>query len=119
MANPIVHWELMVSDVEATKRFYAKVFDWRFTPAGPEYTLIETGNGPGGGLMARPPQVPASVLNTYFDVGNLDGALAAVVEAGGTVIVPKTEVPGIGWFAMFLDPDRIPIGIMQTKGSMS
>jgi predicted enzyme related to lactoylglutathione lyase len=119
MANPLVHWELMVGDVEAAKRFYGKVFDWRFNPAGPEYTLIETGRGPGGGLMARPPHVPSSVLNTYFDVGNLDATLAAVVEAGGTVIVPKTEIPGIGWFAMFLDPDRIPIGVMQTKGSMS
>jgi predicted enzyme related to lactoylglutathione lyase len=44
-----------------------------------------------------------------------ESVAVAVVEAGAQVIVPRTEVPNIGWFAMFLDPDRIPIGIMQLK----
>ena len=36
MLNPLSHWELMVSDPEPTKAFYAHVFDWTFVPAGPE-----------------------------------------------------------------------------------
>ena len=105
----------MVSDVERTKAFYKKIFDWTFTAAGPEYTLIQSGAAPGGGLMKRPPHVTMSSLNSYFHVADLDRTLRDAVEAGATVIVPRMEVPDVGWFAMFLDPDRIPIGVMQPR----
>lgn len=114
-ANPLIHWELMVADVERAKAFYRRVFDWSFTAAGPEYTLIATGSDPGGGLMKRPPGVAMSSLNSYFRVDDVDRTLREAVEAGATVIVAKMEIPGVGWFAMFLDPDQIPIGIMQPR----
>ncbi len=105
----------MVSDVERTKAFYARVFDWTFQPSGPEYTLIDTGTPPGGGIMPRPPGVEMSALNTYFRVSDLDRTLRTAVEAGATVIVPRMEVPEVGWFAMFLDPEGIAIGVMQLR----
>lgn len=115
MPNPLVHWELMVSDVERAKAFYKKLFDWTFTPAGPEYLLIQVGAEPGGGMMKQPPGAPMSALNAYFRVADLDRTLHDAVEAGATVIVPRMEVTGVGWFAMFLDPDQIPIGVMQLR----
>jgi hypothetical protein len=114
----MIHWELMVADPERTKSFYARVFDWTFVPVGPEYpeyTLVQTGVEPNGGLMQRPPSVPHSALNSYFRVDDLDRTLRLAVEAGATVIVPRTEVTGIGWFAMFLDPEQIAIGVMQLR----
>ena len=113
--NPLIHWELMVSDVERTKAFYKKIFDWSFTPAGPEYTLIQTGTDPGGGLMQRPPDVPVSMFSGYFRVDDLDRTLHDAVEAGAKVVVPRTPLPDIGWFATFVDPDGIPICIMQLQ----
>lgn len=113
MANPIVHWELMVEDVVRAQAFYGRVFGWTFNVAGPEYTLIDTGQPPGGGMMATPPGAPGVALNTHFQVDDLDRTLRHAVEAGASVIVPATAVPGVGRFAMFLDPDRIPIGVMQ------
>lgn len=117
MSNPLIHWELLVADVEKTKAFYNRVFGWSFTAAGPDYTLIQTGAEPGGGLMKRPPGVSMSALNSYFQVADLDRTLRDAVEAGAQVIVPRMEVPNVGWFAMFLDPDRIPIGVMQLRAS--
>jgi|JI10StandDraft_1071094.scaffolds.fasta_scaffold07173_2 predicted enzyme related to lactoylglutathione lyase len=116
MANPIVHWELMVSDPARAQAFYRQVFDWTFVEQGPEYALIDTGTPPGGGLLARPPGVTMSSLNCYFAVEDLDRTLTAAVAAGATVIVPRMAVPGVGWFAMFLDPEGIPIGMMQAQG---
>jgi len=114
MANPICHWELMVNDVEKAKRFYSTVFGWRFDSSKTaEYTMIDTGQGVGGGMMAKPPGAPSAALNSYFQVDDVEKTLRTVVEAGGAVIVPKTEIPRMGWFAMFLDPDRIPIGVWQ------
>lgn len=115
MANPMIHWELMVSDPARTQAFYRRVFDWSFLPSGPEYTLIQTGAELGGGLMKNPPHVPMSSLNCYFRVDDLDKTLRDAVEAGATVVVPRTEIPNVGWFAMFLDPDRIAIGVMQPR----
>jgi predicted enzyme related to lactoylglutathione lyase len=113
MSNPQIHWELMVRDPQRAREFYAKVFDWTFQPAGPEYTLIDTGTPPGGGLLARPPHVAMSMLNTYFQVADLDRTIANAIAAGGTSLVPRMEIPGVGSFAMFQDPEGIPIGVMQ------
>ena len=115
MPNPLIHWELMVNDLAKAKQFYGRVFDWRFDDAGPEYTMIVPGAPPNGGLMAKPAGAPMCSLNTYFRVDDLNRTLHDAVEAGAQVIVPRTEVPGVGWFAMFLDPDRIPIGIFEDR----
>jgi len=118
MTNPLIHWELMVGDVEKAKRFYGAVFGWTFQAAGPEYTMIDTGGTPGGGLLAKPPGAPTAAINDYFQVDDIEATLRQVVEAGGVVTVPRTEIPGIGWIAMFLDPDRISIGLLQPLPGM-
>src|SRR5688500_15553052 len=116
MANPMIHWELMVNDVERAKAFYGRVFGWKFSSYGPEYTMIDTGGTPGGGLMPRPASAPAAALNVYFEVSDLEQTLDDVVEAGGTVAVPRTEIPP-GWFAMIVDPDGIAVGILQSRAT--
>lgn len=113
MANPLIHWELMVPDVARTKAFYQKVFDWTYTAMGSEYTIIQTGEGVGGGLMQSPPGAPMPALNVYFRVADLDRTLHAAVEAGARIVVKRTEIPQVGWFAMFLDPDAIAVGLLQ------
>ena len=115
MPNPLCHWDLMVNDLAKAKQFYGRVFDWRFDDAPfPGYTMIDPGGGVPGGIMARSPASPMAMLNTYFQVDDIAATLRKVVEAGGTVIVPKTEIPP-GWFAMFLDPDQIPVGIVENR----
>lgn len=115
MANPLLHWELMVGDVDKAKAFYGRVFGWQFDETDLEYTMIQTGSTPGGGMMKKPETAPTPALNTYFAVDDIDRTLGVVVETGGTVLVPRTEIPGIGWFAMFADPDEIPVGIFQER----
>lgn len=113
-ANPMVHWELMVSDVGKAKQFYGRVFDWQFDDQRyPGYTIIVTGKEPGGGLMQRPDSATKSALHTYFQVPSVDRTLGIVVELGGKVLVGKTPIPGVGSFAMFADPDGVPISILE------
>lgn len=115
MANPICHWELMVTDPGRAIPFYRRVFDWRFDETSPEYRMIDTGQAPRGAMMTKPPAAPAPALNVYFEVASVDQTLAKVVEAGGRVIVPRTRVEGVGWFAMFQDPDQIALGIFEEE----
>ncbi|HTM20518.1 MAG TPA: VOC family protein [Kofleriaceae bacterium] len=112
MSNPMIHWELMVNDIDRATAFYRRVFGWTFEAGGP-YVMIHTGDRPGGGMMTRPPHAPPA-LNVYFAVADIDATLRAATEAGGRLLVPRTEIPP-GWFAMFVDPDGIPVGILQER----
>jgi predicted enzyme related to lactoylglutathione lyase len=116
MGNPLVHFEFMVSDVEKAKAFYGKIFDWKFeTDQSMNYVMIDTGSEPGGGMMKKPDQTPQFALTEYFLVDDIDETLAKVEEAGGKKGIPRMEIPNMGWWAMFLDPDGIPVMIYQSK----
>ncbi|OFW59197.1 MAG: hypothetical protein A2133_00375 [Actinobacteria bacterium RBG_16_64_13] len=114
MANPLFHWELMVSDVPKAIDFYSKVFDWEFDQdTFPSYPLIKTGDTPGGALMAKPVSTLVCALNSYFHVQDVESTLTRAMVMGATVIAPKTPIPGVGFWAMFAGPDGIPVGLLQ------
>jgi uncharacterized protein len=67
MANPFVHVELNTTDPAKAKQFYGKLFSWKMEdmPMGPDmmYTMIQPGEGTGGGLMQHPmPGAPSAWL---------------------------------------------------------
>jgi uncharacterized protein len=55
MGNPFVHVELMTTDADKAKSFYGELFDWELEDMsmghGMTYTMINVGDGTGGGLM--------------------------------------------------------------------
>lgn len=112
----VIHFEMAAERPEALADFYSGVFGWKFQKwEGPqEYWLITTGeSGPGidGGLMRQGPGGMRTV-NT-IDVPSIDDFLDRIEEAGGSVIAPKTGVPGVGWMAYCSDPEGTIFGIMQ------
>jgi hypothetical protein len=55
MGNPFVHVELMTSELEKSKDFYRTLFDWKLEEVpGTGYTMIDVGEGTGGGMMKHP-----------------------------------------------------------------
>jgi predicted enzyme related to lactoylglutathione lyase len=121
MRHTIVHFEIPADDVERAKEFYGELFGWEFsTPPGfSDYWMVQTGDpttDAGGGLMAR--EAPEQVgLVTYFGVESVDETIAKVEELGGTVVVPKQGVPGMGWLAHFLDPEGNLFAVWQSGES--
>jgi predicted enzyme related to lactoylglutathione lyase len=117
MGNHLCHFEFMVSDSGRAKEFYGKVFDWTFRAdegmAG--YTMIDAGRAPGGGIMKKPDAAPQYGLSVYFCVDSIEETMAKVAKAGGRVIVQKMEIPNMGWWGLFADPDGIPVGIYEAK----
>ncbi|MBI3948480.1 MAG: VOC family protein [Armatimonadetes bacterium] len=115
MPNPICHFEIMVPDPEKARAFYGQVFDWSYREDPThDYIVIHTGADPNGGIMRTPPGVPvAASLNVYVRVDDIDATLKRVEAAGGHVIVSKTDIPGIGAFALFSDPDGVALGIFR------
>jgi predicted enzyme related to lactoylglutathione lyase len=116
MANPLFHWELMVNDVAKAKEFYSNVFDWEIDQEHfPHYPLIKTGEAPGGAMMVKPSFVASPALNVYFHVRDIESTLTRALVLGATVVAPKTPIIGIGFWAMFADPDGIVVGLIQPE----
>lgn len=118
MPNALCHFELMTADTDKCRSFYGELFRWQFDEASmPGYTLIQPGTEPSGGMFAKPAQAPGPCMNVYFNVDDIDATLTKAANMGGSVLVPKTAVPGVGHFAMVTDPEGITFGIMQSSHS--
>ena len=106
MPAPIVHVELSSKDLAESAKFYSDVFGWE-AQAIPEmnYTTFSSGEGsPGGGYNPVTENNPAGTVTVYIGSDDINASLAAIEAAGGKTVIPKTEIPGQGWFAFFSDP---------------
>lgn len=117
MPNHVCYFEFMVSDTEKAKAFYGSVFDWKFSEYDkmPGYISIDTGAEPSGGMMKKPDEAPHNHLGVYFSVDSIDETLKKVEAGGGKILHPRTEIPDIGWWGLFMDPDGIPVMIYERK----
>lgn len=116
MANPFTHIELNTTDVGKAKDFYQHLFKWELQDMpGMDYTMIQTGSPPGGGLMKMPmPGVP-SFWMVYVHVDDLATATTQVKSLGGVVHKDITEVPGHGRFSIVADPTGAVFALWQPK----
>ena len=120
MKHTIVHVEIPADDVERGKAFYGKLFGWKFSssPGVDNYWMVEMAQGEashGIGMMGR--QSPEHLPTNYFDVESVAKYQARVEELGGKVLMPKTSVPGMGWFAVCQDTEGNVLGLWETDAS--
>ena len=124
----VVHFEIPTDDVVRAKEFYGAIFGWQLQDmqvgAMGEYTLALTTpvdqetqvpTEPGainGGLMKRSTETPSPVITIEVDA--IDDALKQVESSGGTVVSPRSEIPGMGAFAYFKDTEGNVVGLWET-----
>ncbi|TLZ85191.1 MAG: VOC family protein [Methanobacteriota archaeon] len=111
--NSFVHVEIHSNAPEKTKSFLKDVFDWKWQDM-PEmnYSMFEAPSAPGGGLQ-KAENLPAGVLD-YILCEDIEGTLKKIQSSGGAVVMPKAEIPGMGWFAVFQDPTGITLALYET-----
>jgi predicted enzyme related to lactoylglutathione lyase len=118
MGNPFVHVELQTTDPAKASEFYKGLFDWgleEMPMGGESYTLIQVGEGTGGGIMKNPvPNVPSHWL-AYVNVDDVAASTEKAKGLGAKVLVEKTEVPTVGYFSVILDPTGAALGLWQSK----
>lgn len=110
--HSVVHVEISATDLAAASKFYADLFGWKIEHI-PEmnYTTFETGEGVGGGFNPVTAENPAGSVIVYIGTDDIEASLAKAEKLGGKAIVPKTEIPGMGWFGIFIDPTGNKIGL--------
>jgi len=113
----IIHFEIPASDPERAATFYKKAFGWKIEkwPGPMDYWMVTTGSaeapGINGGMLRK--QAPTTVTTNTIGVESVDRAVAAVQSAGGKLVVPKTPIPTVGYFAYCEDPEGNLFGVMQ------
>lgn len=116
--NPVIWFEIPVTDMERAKTFYEAVFDWKLI-------LIESGErqmamfpmemeapGIGGALVKENHFVPSYAgTMVYFSVPDITETLRKVVAHKGKELIPKTSIGEYGFCGYFEDTEGNRIGL--------
>jgi predicted enzyme related to lactoylglutathione lyase len=117
MGNPFVHVELATTDLDKAKSFYQALFDWKLKEmdmgSGMSYTLIDVGEGTGGGMMKHPMPGEPSAWLAYVNVDDVAAATATAKSLGARIVREVTEVPNAGSFSIIVDPTGAVLGLWQ------
>jgi uncharacterized protein len=124
--NPVVHFEMPYNDRARMARFYEAAFDWRTQQLGPDmgnYVLATTATQdatPGapagainGGFFERKADWPAQVPSIVIGTPDIHASLARVQAAGGRLMGEPMEIPGVGWYASFMDTEDNRVSLLQ------
>jgi predicted enzyme related to lactoylglutathione lyase len=119
MANPLVHVELNTQDVAKAKSFYQSLFGWQLNDVdmggGKIYTLIDVGEGTGGGMMKHPMAGAPSIWLPYVQVDDIAAATAKAKSLGATVVQDVMDIPNEGSLSVVIDPTGATLGFWQPK----
>ena len=104
----IVWFEIPADDMARAKKFYNSLFGWKIKafPTMKDYWHIDTGGAdasPDGGMMKRLDK-NQHIVN-YILVPSVEKAMAKVKKLGGDICVPRTAVPGMGFFPVCMDTE--------------
>ena len=65
----------------------------------------------GGAFTQVDENNPAGAIVPYLTTDDIEASLEKIGSNGGTTVVPKTEIPGFGHYAVFSDPTGSKIGL--------
>jgi len=127
MDHTVVHFEIPANDIQKLRKFYSGVFGWKIEKGsedmgGPmEYWLLGTvpvdqqmrplRPGVNGGLYKKTDKKMNPIV--YISVESADEYIEKIKKLGGKIIVPKQEVPKVGWTAIATDPEGNQFAIIQ------
>jgi hypothetical protein len=100
-ACKIDYIEFASNDIEATKRFYNRVFSWSFEDYGPNYTSFSDGRLAGGFRSGDVGQMSGPLIVIYVD--DLKQTEQRIRDAGGVISKEIFSFPGGSRFH-FRDP---------------
>jgi predicted enzyme related to lactoylglutathione lyase len=103
-------YDLMTEDPDAARSFYTKLIGWGTQQwEGPQpYTMWTNKDAPLGGVMTLPEEAkqggaPPHWL-AYVGTENVDATVEQAQKLGAKVLVPGTDIPNAGRFAVLEDP---------------
>jgi predicted enzyme related to lactoylglutathione lyase len=130
-AGALCWTELYTTDAEQAKAFYGTVFNWDTQdmplPGGAgTYTVVSRAGGGQEGSHGGIMQLGADMLpdgnaywQPYFAVADCDAVVAKATAHGGTVLMPGTDMEGVGRIALLKDPEGAFFALLTPAESMA
>jgi uncharacterized protein len=109
MAQPIVFFDIAGPDDGALRTFYSSTFGWEIDQSGQFNVPVAT---PFSAAIRKDP--PEKRL--YIGVPDITESLALIEKSGGSVDMPRFEVPGVVVLGLFRDPAGNPMGLVEMDG---
>ncbi len=115
MGAGVVHFEIMGKDAKRMQEFYRALFGWSINADNPmNYGVISArGERAIGGGIGQVAENQAPYVTFYVAVDNPQRYLDNVVNMGGRIVIPITEIPNMVTYAMFADPEGNFVGIIK------
>lgn len=121
MVGQFTWFDLSSGDNAASVRFYTELMGWTTQSwAGGQYTMFARESGKTfGGVMpladeAKAMGAPPNWMG-YVAVADVDGACAKAADLGGRVLVPGTDIPDTGRFAVLADPAGAVVAVFKSS----
>jgi predicted enzyme related to lactoylglutathione lyase len=115
-----VWYELITTDMEAAKAFYANVVGWGTRDAsmpGMAYTLFTVADVSVSGLMGLPEDAGKMGAKPcwigYVGVDDVDAAADRIKHLGGTVHIPPNDIPNVSRFSIVADPQMATLAVFK------
>ncbi len=118
MINRPTHFAIYTDDISRAQNFYGNVFGWEFNSYGPPDFLQIKADGKDliGALQGRnysPISDKVIGFECTIAVTDIDAIEELIKDNGGRVVLPKTEIPRVGWIIKFLDTEGNLVCAMQ------
>lgn len=131
--NPVVHFEMPAQDRQRMSDFYTTAFGWKAQQLGPEmgnYVVVHTAetdekgmiqekNCINGGFFQKTPEMPEVHPSVVISVDDIKEHVKIVEQAGGKVLGEPMEIPGVGWYANFIDTEGNRVSMLQPLENMN
>lgn len=112
MNHPVIRWQVISPDPDASTKFFAQLFGWQTDRSNAMgYREVRAGEGGIHGGVWPAPQGVKPFVQLFVQVGDVGACLEKAMSLGATVIVPKTVLPEGHEMAVLLDPQGMPIAI--------
>src|SRR5262249_18229982 len=116
---PFVHVELNSNDLPKAREFYQQLFKWKLEdmkmPNGQTYTMINVGEGTGGGMMKNMAPGQPSHWLAYVSVDDIAAATKKARDIGAKIMLDVTPVADMGSMSIIVDPSGAALGLWQAK----
>lgn len=109
----IAHVEIPSLDLDKSKDFFFKLFNWEFKPFGNGYLLYNTHKGFTVGLRKADKIEKGETTIFHIRVNAVEDYIKKAKELGGDELRGKTIIPAMGAYALIKDPDGNTIGLYQ------
>ncbi len=114
MKNNLTHFAIYIDDMARAKKFYSNLFGWNFNHYGQDDFLQIKDNSsnsspPIGALQSREYSPLKEKIIGYecsIEVENIETIEKLIIDNGGTIVMPKTEISKVGWLVKFLDTEE-------------